>query len=230
MKKLIYIIVLIFGFQTSQAQIKRYKPKNANDSFLEWLEIGVSGFYGKVLDKQMASSQYSEFQGIAIDGRIKIKNKFFLHGNFEIGQPSYTVDLVDHIYPNYSPENYLFRSEFTKAQAGFGFLVVGHHKSLFSFAPIAPSLGILNYSVRFNYFINDEYIKDGSKTETLVGYGNLSTARLRLGKFNIFASFYVFSTLKNSDNYTAFIDHFEADEYEPQFFMYTAQLGIQLRL
>lgn len=227
MKKILYILVLVFGIQTSQAQIQRYKPQSHKDSFLEWLEVGVGYFEGKVSDKQFGNSKYSDIKGIAIDSRIKLKNILFLHGNAEYGLPGYDRGFVS---SNFGEDTYIFRSRFHKIQAGFGFYVIGHHKSTFAFAPIGPTLGFLQYSVKFNYFINNTEIKDGTQSGSQIGYGNLSTMRLRFRNFHLYTSLYLFTTLNNSNNDTGYINTFDTDTYNPEFFMYTLQVGLQIRL
>ncbi|MGB1296178.1 MAG: hypothetical protein ACPG6V_11930 [Flavobacteriales bacterium] len=233
MKKVLYLILIVFGLQTSQAQIKRYKPTSYKDSFLEWLEIGGGYYEGKIADKQFLGSKYSEIRGIAIDGRIKIKKRFFLHGNAGYSLPSYETDFLQ---PGYGKYLYLTRYKMHNINAGFGFYVIGHHKSRFAFAPIAPSLGYLRYSVKVNYFGSFANQKDGIASGSQIGLGNLSTMHLRIGKIQLYSSLYIFNSLKNANTgyagsfalpgNTGFVPEY----YTPEYFYYTLQVGVRLRL
>lgn len=228
MKKVIYLFLVVFGMQMSQAQIKKYKPTSYKDSFFEWLEVGVSAYQGKIADKQYIGARYSEIRGVAIDARIKIKKKLFLHGNFGYSLPSYETGFLTLGLGEYT---YLTRYTMHNVNAGFGFWVFGHHKSRFAFAPIAPSFGLLRYSVKVNYLEDiPVYQVDGEVSGNQFGVGNLSTMQLRLGKTQIFTSLYLFSTLNNNNTTGTFVNGFDPKTFEPEYFYYTLQAGVRFRL
>lgn len=228
MKKALFLFILAFGVQLSQAQIKKYKPKSYKDSFLEWLEVGVAGFQGKISDKQYAGSRYSDYQGVSFDVKLKFKNKLFIFGTYKHGLPGYDRGFLEYGLGN---ENYLTRYQMSEMLGGFGFNVIGHHKSRFAFAPIAPCIGIMNYDVKINIIkeIPTQYI-DETFTGSNFGIGNVSTMHFRTGKVNIYAMLHVFSSLNNSQKFGIVQVGFEPKHYEPEYFLYTFHFGLRFRI
>lgn len=229
MKKALFLFILAFGVQlSSHAQIKKYKPKSFKDSFLEWLEVGVSGFQGKISDKQFGGSKYSDYQGYAFDVKVKVKNKFFIYGTYKQGLPGYDRGFMN---PGLGDENYLTRYEMSEFHGGFGFNVIGHHKSRFAFAPIAPSLGIMSYDVKINIIEENFLFQDKTFTGSNFGIGNVSSMQYRTGKVNIFAMLHVFSSLNNTNKpFIVAVGSTEVEHFKPEYFFYTLHLGLRLRI
>ncbi len=228
MKKALFLFILAFGVQLSQAQIKKYKPKSYKDSFLEWLEFGVSGYQGKISDKQHGGSKYSDYQGIAFDVKLKFKNKFFIYGTYKYGLPGYDRGFLE---PGLGSENYLTRYQMSEMFGGFGFNVVGHHKSKFAFSPIAPGLGIMNYEVKLNFILENTLYKDKTFTGSNFGLGNVSSMHFRTGKVNIFAMLHLFTSLNNTNKpYIVAVGATQVEHFKPEYFLYTVHLGLRLRL
>ncbi len=228
MKKALFLFILAFGVQLSQAQIKRYKPKSYKDSFLEWLEIGVSGFQGKISDKQFAGSRYSEYQGISFDVKLKIKKKLFIYGIYKHGLPGYDRGFQEF---GLGQTNYLTRYEMSEMIGGFGFNVIGHHKSRFAFAPVAPSIGIMNYDVKVNFISENLFYKDQTFTGSNIGVGNVSSMHFRTGKVNIYAMLHVFSSFDNTFKpYIPVVGVTEPEFFNPEYFLYTFHFGLRFRI
>jgi len=228
MKKALFLFILAFGIQLSQAQIKRYKPKSYKDSFLEWLEVGVSGFQGKILDKQYGGTKYSEYRGVSFDVKLKVKNKFFIYGGYKYGLPGYERDFLHNGFGN---ENYITRYQMSEMFGGIGFNVIGHHKSKFAFAPVAPGIGVMNYEVKLNFIGDNGFFKDKIFTGTNVGIGNVSSLQYRTGKINVFAMVHVFSSMNNTNKpYIVAVGVTEVEHFKPEYFLYTVHLGLRLRL
>lgn len=228
MKKALFLFILAFGIQISQAQIKRYKPKSFKDSFLEWLEIGVSGFQGKISDKQYNATKYSDYQGVAFDVKLKLKNKFFIYGTYKHGLPGYDRGFLE---PGLGSENYITRYQMSEMLGGIGFNVIGHHKSRFAFAPIAPSIGVINYDVNINFIQAYGLYSDKKFTGSNVGIGNVSSMQFRTGKINVFAMLHVFSSMNNTNKpFLVAVGTTTAEHFVPEYFLYTVHFGLRLRI
>lgn len=228
MKKVLFLFILAFGIQASQAQIKKYKPKSYKDSFLEWLEVGVAGYQGKILDKQYSGTKYSEYQGISFDVKLKIKHKFFIYGTYKHGLPGYERDFL---HNGFGSENYLTRYQMSEMFGGFGFHVIGHHKSRFAFSPIAPGFGVMNYEVKLNFIQEGGFFYDKVFTGTNAGIGNISSMQFRTGKVNIFAMLHVFTSMNNTNKpYITSVGVSNEEHFSPEYFLYTFHFGFRLRI
>ncbi|MGB0428308.1 MAG: hypothetical protein ACPGEC_05205, partial [Flavobacteriales bacterium] len=160
-------LFLMASFSTADAQIKRYTPKSDPDSFLKWLDLGVGYFEGKLSDKQFKNSGNGDYKGLSFSARVKDKAHAFAYANFEYGLPGYDEGFIKFFNANGSVNglqkyNVLTRHQFSRFFVGFGYNVIGKHHSRFSFSPVSPNFGALNYNIRINYIYDSPSLEDTS--------------------------------------------------------------------